>query len=535
MTDADAVRAGFPRSGGSAPPAGPGPRAAALVPDAGPPHRTAGTRPAPRTATTPAAEPEPSLRRPHTPSPSNPLADEGTCTPPDASGAAGAASGRPGPSGRSPARPARPAHRDPNVLRWLTAYFASVVGDSVYFLALGWAAAQFAGPAQVGMVLAVGAVPRALLMLLGGVVADRFDPRKVVIGSDAMRAAVILALAAVLWLSTPKIWLLVVVALVFGVVDALFMPAVGALPPRLTAPDEVVRLVGMRQLAIRIGKAVGPPLAGFALAHHGEAAFATAGVLFAFSLLLLAGVRIAPLPADPGAAEPDTPWQDLADGLRYIRRHRLVGPLVLATALSEIGFMAPLQVGVFLLAGERGFGASSIGWILGAFAVGAGLGAVGLSLMGRIRRAGAVQVGTLVVASAAIGAIGLLPTVAGAATVAGFAGLVGGVCGGLSIALIQHNTAAAYQGRVAGVLALSHVGLAPLVFPLFGLAAGAVGVTPMFLIGAGVSASAAVVGLLSGDVRRAQLTVRQARGAGRPGTPAPAPPPATDLGARQPR
>lgn len=531
MTDADADRAGSPtRSGGSVPPAGPGPGAGTLLSDPSVPHRT-GTRPAPRTATTPTAG-QPPLR-PHPTAPPHPRAGEGPHDVPGGS-VASVGCGGPGPSGQPPSRPARPAHRDTNVLRWLTAYFASIVGDSVYFLALGWAAAQFAGPAQVGLVLAVGAVPRALLMLLGGVVADRFDPRKVVIGSDALRAAVILSLAALLWLSTPKIWLLVLVALVFGVVDALFMPAVGALPPRLTAPDEVVRLVGMRQLAIRIGKAVGPPVAGFALAHHGEAAFATAGVLFAFSLALLARVRIAPLPAAPGAGEPGTPWQDLADGLRYIRRHRLVGPLVLATALSEIGFMAPLQVGVFLLAGERGFGASSIGWILGAFAVGAGLGAVGLSLMGRIRRAGTAQLCTLVVASAAIGAIGLLPTVAGAAAVAGFAGLVGGVCGGLSIVLIQHNTAASYQGRVAGVLALSHVGLAPLVFPLFGLAAGAVGVTPMFLIGAGISASAVVVGLLSPDVRRAELTMRQRPKPG-PRTPAPAPRPDTDPGPRRTR
>lgn len=402
----------------------------------------------------------------------------------------------------------RPAHRDTNVLRWLTAYFASIVGDSVYFLALGWAAAQLAGPAQVGIVLALGAVPRALLMLVGGVIADRFDPRKVVIGSDALRAAVILAVAVLLWLSTPQLWLLIVVALVFGVVDALFMPAVGALPPRLTGPDEIVRLVGMRQLAIRIGKAVGPPMAGFALAHHGEAAFALAGVLFAISLVLLVSVRIAPLPRDRAAGAAGSPWHDLTDGLRYIRRHRVVGPLVLATALSEVGFMPPLQMGVFLLTKERGFGATGIGWILGAFAIGAGLGAIGLSLAGRIRRAGLVQVGAMVVASLAIGAIGLLPTVAGAAAVAGFAGLVGGVCGGLSVALIQHNTAASYQGRVAAVLALSHVGLAPLVFPLFGLAAGAVGVTPMFLVGAGISAGAAVVGLLSAEVRRAELRVR---------------------------
>lgn len=402
----------------------------------------------------------------------------------------------------------RPAHRDTNVLRWLTAYFASIVGDSLYFLALGWSAAQLAGPAQVGVVLALGAAPRALLMLVGGVIADRFDPRKVVIGSDALRAAVILGTAALLWLSTPELWLLVVVALVFGVVDALFMPAVGALPPRLTGPDQIVRLVGMRQLAIRIGKAVGPPMAGFALAHHGEVAFALAGALFTLSLVLLVSVRIAPLPTSPAGGRAGSPWQDLTDGLRYIRHHRVVGPLVLATALSEIGFMPPLQMGVFLLAKDRGFGAAGIGWILGAFAVGAGAGAVGLSLMGRVRRAGMAQACALVVASAAIGAIGLLPSVAGAAVVAGFAGLVGGVCGGLSIALIQHNTAAAYQGRVAAVLALSHVGLAPLVFPLFGLAAEAVGVTPMFLVGAAISASAAAIALHSAEVRQAELKVR---------------------------
>ena len=59
------------------------------------------------------------------------------------------------------------------MLRWLVAYAASAVGDNVYFLALGWAAQQVAAPAQVGLVMAAGAVPRAVLMLGGGVLADR--------------------------------------------------------------------------------------------------------------------------------------------------------------------------------------------------------------------------------------------------------------------------------------------------------------------------------------------------------------------------
>lgn len=63
--------------------------------------------------------------------------------------------------------PERPAHRDRNVLRWLGAYTASTIGDSVYYMALAWAAARSGSASQTGLVLAAGSIPRALL-LLGG-------------------------------------------------------------------------------------------------------------------------------------------------------------------------------------------------------------------------------------------------------------------------------------------------------------------------------------------------------------------------------
>ena len=195
----------------------------------------------------------------------------------------------------------RPAHRDGNVLRWLTAYATSAVGDNVCFLALGWAAQDVASPAQVGMVMATSAVPRALLMLGGGVAADRFGPRPVLISSDAVRCAVVLTLAAWFFLATPDLWLLVAGAFVFGVVDALFMPAIGALPPRITTRSQLSQVQGMRTLVIRIGNISGPPLGGYVMGTGGvPAALALAGALFAVSLPLLLTVRIAPLAA-PGA------------------------------------------------------------------------------------------------------------------------------------------------------------------------------------------------------------------------------------------
>ncbi|NEB56302.1 MFS transporter, partial [Streptomyces griseus] len=111
--------------------------------------------------------------------------------------------------------PERPAHRDPNVLRWLGAYSASMIGDSIYFMALAWAAARTGSATGTGLVLAAGSVPRALLMLGGGVLADRLGPRRVVIGSDAARALLVLGLAATLVLTKPTVGVLVAVALIF--------------------------------------------------------------------------------------------------------------------------------------------------------------------------------------------------------------------------------------------------------------------------------------------------------------------------------
>ncbi|SEN68391.1 MFS transporter [Actinacidiphila rubida] len=418
-------------------------------------------------------------------------------------------------------RAARPAHRDANVLRWLAAYTASTLGDGVYFLALGFAAAKSLPPAEVGMVMAAGSVPRAALMLGGGVIADRFGPRRVVIGSDAVRCVLILAAAATLALSSPGLWLLIAVALAFGVVDALFLPAVGALPPRLAGPDQMMRLQGLRALAMRFGNIAGPPAGGLAMGLGGpSAAFATAGVLFAASVPLLVTTRIGALPrpdAADGAVDgardggagagprSATAWQELRDGLRHLRSNRLAGPLVVSGALCELGLAGPLNVGMVLLCQERGWGSTGYGWIIAAFGVGSAGGALLLTVRGWLPRAGAVSIGTLFVSSSALGLAALAgsPTVAAAVTL--FAGLVGGVCGGLTIALIQSAVHPAYLGRVSAVMSLTGFGLAPLAYPVFGAAVAAWGPTPVFLVSAGVACLGGVPSLASPTVRRAEL------------------------------
>ncbi|MET9894074.1 MFS transporter [Streptomyces sp. NPDC006465] len=444
----------------------------------------------------------------------------------------------PAPQAPAPQAPGRPAHRDGNVLRWLGAYTSSMIGDNVCYIALSWAAVQSGTPAQAGLVMTVSAVPRALLMLGGGVVADRFGPRKVVIGSDAVRCVAVLSLAALLFATSPGLWLLALLAVVFGIVDAVFMPAVGALPARITSRDQLARVQGMRGLAIRFSNVVGAPLGGLGVALGGAAAaFGLAGMLIAVSVPLLVSVRMRELPAGdeegaggtrapaatgharvaagedaaeaegaaPGQPAKATAWRDLREGLRYIRRHRVLAPLIAAIALGDLGFVGPLNVGLALLADQRGWGAAGMGWVLAGFGTGAGAAALLLTVRGRLPHAGRLAAAAILAGSVAIGALAFVPNVAAAIGVALLVGLLAGLSGAVCGALLQTQSDPAYLGRVSAVAGIVSLGLAPLSMPLTAAAIGWWGTGPVFVTSAAVCALGGVLALAVRDLRNAEL------------------------------
>ncbi|MEU2714066.1 MFS transporter [Streptomyces sp. NPDC007205] len=471
----------------------------------------------------------------------------------------------------TPPETAPQAHRDPNVRRWLAAYTSSMLGDNVYYLALSWAAVRAGTPAQAGLVMSASALPRAVLMLGGGVVADRFGPRRVVIGSDAVRCAAVLAVAALLSLTRPGLWPLALLALVFGTVDAVFMPAVGALPARLTEKDQLARVQGMRGLAIRLSSVVGAPLGGLGVALGGAAAaFALAGLFIAVSVPLLLSVRIRDLPtgrtpgqpgtalgdtseapgaawgdtevpgaawrdtseapgtarsdapAAPGAARDDrsvasgaarddtfgatgTVWSDLRDGLRHIRRHRVLAPLMLVIALGDLGFVGPLNVVLTLLADHRGWGASGMGWVLAGFGAGAGAASLLLTVRGRLPRAGLVTGCTCAAGSVAVGALAFVSSLAAAVGTALLVGLLAGLSGALCGALLQTQSDPARLGRVTAASSLISLGVTPLSMPVAAAAIGAWGLGPVYVVSAAVCGLGGLVALVVPALRRAEL------------------------------
>ncbi|MFF0158398.1 MFS transporter [Streptomyces sp. NPDC005263] len=399
-----------------------------------------------------------------------------------------------------------PAHRDPNVLRWLGGYTSSAIGDNVYYIALSWAAVQAGTPAQAGLVTAVSAVPRALLMLGGGVVADRYGPRRVVLGSSTVRCLLVVTAAAMVLATSPGLWALGAVAVLFGVVDAVFLPATGALPARITGRDQLARVQGMRALATRLANVLGGPLGGLGVALGGTGgAFGLAALLIGVSLPVLWTVRVGQLPPDEGKERGGAVLADIRDGLRHIGRDRVLCPLVLAIALADLGFVGPMNLGLTLLAQERGWGSSGMGWVLAGFGTGAGAASLLLTLRGWVPRAGLVMAVAEIGGCLAIAGLAHVPTVVGATCVALAVGLLAGLGGALSGALVQAQAGPAYVGRVTAVSSLVGFGVAPLTFPLVGAATDRWGTGPVFAACAALCALGGVLALCSRSLRRAEL------------------------------
>jgi len=371
--------------------------------------------------------------------------------------------------------------------RWVSAYTLAVLGDVTYYLILTWAAAEAGGARWSGIILAAGSLPRLLLLLAGGMLADRLDPRRIAIWTDSARAttlAVAVLLTAALGLLP---WWLTIVAVIFGIVDACFLPAVGAMPARLVPPEDLTRLQAWRITGLRVANAAGPVLGALLLVAGSAIAFGAVALLFVASVLLLRTIR--PLPAGTrgakiAAAESGSGWQE-------VKRLRLM-TLVFGTALSELPFSGPIAAATVLLVQARGWPVGIAGGVLAVFSLGGLATSVLLSMTTRT--------GGRAVMLASVGATALLLVAFGACADPGAALLVGaalGVTSGVTMVLcqgqVQRATPPALLGRVTAVLTLLTLGLSPLAYAGVGLVADLAGVSALFTAAAVVVAASGAV------------------------------------------
>ena len=374
-----------------------------------------------------------------------------------------------------------PLRRDRTVYAWVAARGFSDLGDVVWLIALAWTAVHVAGPAAAGLLVGIGTLPRAALMLFGGVLADRWDTRRTVIATDAARVLV-LGGGALLLTALPghTFAVLAGVALLFGLADALHTPASGTMAVQMVRPDDLRPLMAVFQTVSRLARLLGAPLGGLLVAAYDvrvamlldAASFAVIGVVYALWMR-------------PRFARPlstGTSWRrDLASGLDYLRRTPAVRSLVGAISGMNLFVGPALAVGLALRVTGEHWGAHTLGLLEACVGAGAAVGAIGAARVDA-RRPALVGFGILVLQGVGIACLGL-----GGRVFVGAAAVVIGVTAGSASTylstLFLSTVDATYLGRMQSVTSLVDDGLMPAAMAGFGALAALTSVGTACLVG----------------------------------------------------
>ncbi len=348
----------------------------------------------------------------------------------------------------------------------------SLLGDQFYFIALPWLVFQMSGSALAfGTVLMVAGIPRAVFMLVGGVMTDRFSPRAIMIVSNLLRLVITVLLAISVAAQVIELWMLYVMAFCFGVVDAFFHPAYRAIIPLIVDEDSLQASNSIMHGTSQLIEIVGPGVAGLLLRGVGvvlSLIFDALTFLFTSIMLLLMHPQRARQDASP---QRHSILGEIGEMFAYVRHDQLLMTLILVVAAINLLFVGPLVVGTAALSQVRfPEGAAAYGAMLSAFSIGALTGTVTAGMV-RLKRPGLVSLLLVAAEGVFMVGVGFAPTLILACALwlpIGFGAGFGSIN---FITLTQKRVAKDMLGRFMSLIGLTEVGLTPISNALAGMLA----------------------------------------------------------------
>jgi MFS family permease len=403
----------------------------------------------------------------------------------------------------------------PNYRRYFAGLVVSLSGNWMQIVAEMWLILSLTGSGvAVGLTAALQFVPILLLGAWGGLLADRFPKRRLLIATQAAMAVPALTLWLLTISGSVQVWMVYVLVLVRGAVNALDNPARQSFVVEMVGPEQVVNAVSLNSVIVHCARIVGPALAGVLIATIGVGTcFALNALSFIATIVALATMNAAALhPARP----PERGAGQIRAALRYVRATpELLVPLAMMAVIGTLAFN--FQVLLPLLA-RFSFHGTAATYAAMTTAMGVGSVVAALTFGGRGRVSPALLTGSAI----AFGGAMLVAAVAPSLPLElGVLVLLGGAsvtfAAGVNSAL-QLAVEPAMRGRVMALYSVVFLGSTPIGGPLAGWLAGAAGPRAGLVMGgiaallAGLAAQFAARGrpraLLSAVRARAPRAVR---------------------------
>ncbi|MEO6651315.1 MAG: MFS transporter [Ilumatobacteraceae bacterium] len=374
-------------------------------------------------------------------------------------------------------------------------YFISQIisfsGTWMQSIALSWLVLQLTGSGTaLGTVLAMQFLPTLLLAPLGGVLADRFEKRRLIIGTQSAAGLLALALGVLTLSGVVELWMVYALAAGFGTVTALDNPSRQTFVMEMVGEADVSNAVTLNSVVVNAARVIGPAIAGVVIAVFGV------GECFVFNAVSYLAVVIAMFlvrqeQLHPAARSARAPRQ-VRDGFRYAwsqpaLRSTIVMLVLIGTFTFEFSTTLPMLAEFTFAAGPTGLAIMTA--LMGGGAVIGGLvvAAAGPPTASRLV-AVAVGFGT------AVALIAVMPTIGLVYVFMPFVGVASVATISLSNATLQLHSDPKFRGRVMSLFSMSLIGSTPIGGPLVGFLGDHASPRVALLVGAAGAFAAAAYG-----------------------------------------
>jgi len=351
-----------------------------------------------------------------------------------------------------------------------TAQAISVVGDAAYGTVLAWFTFQFTGSSgAVSLVLGGTALATLISLLVGGVLADRWDRRALMVFSDAARFALIGIMALMIVTHRLTLPWLVSLASLAGLVDGLFSPSLGGILPSLVPDEKLTSANGLIGFTRATGGILGAAAGGLLYALLGAAPVIGLNALsFGLSAVMVA---MLPKAGKQVIGRRSSPWQDLFDGVSYVFH----APVLLSIPVAALALLfadAPTSVLMPAIVAEHFRGtAATIGWLSAAYGVGTAIGSLTTGYLAGSQKPAVIIFGSWALAHLLAAIMVGQPLVIVAVILSSGRGFLGGAGGTLWNGLLMRNVPRNKLSRVFSIDTFGVSALTPLGVALTGLLA----------------------------------------------------------------
>lgn len=408
---------------------------------------------------------------------------------------------------------------------WLGAVIC-LIGDQLSLIALPWLVLKITHNAlEVGGILAMVGIPRAVFILVGGSLTDRFKPKNILLYARLVCALLLLALSILVWIDVITMPLLYIFAILLGLATAFTLPAGMAILPTLLPSEQLRSGSGVMMTSMQLSAVIGPILAGyvitaFSVDHTTAYQFSDAiGIAIIFALdgfsFLASVLSLLAIKFPHSTAQPETAglFTAVTSGLRYLKSDSSLLMYIMYIAIISFFVTGPAAVGIPVLVQTKFLGTALE---FGSFLTIQGVGmTLGMILAGVLPAIPPARLGTsLLLLDSLAGIFVLLFAQANSVFIAlsmlFFIGIIGGFIQVLAFTWIQMRAKPEYMGRVMSYLMFASMGLAPISSVLAGYLSAYTSVTTMFTVVGIMIIAIALLNLKNSSIKNMGLNHQQA-------------------------